>query len=250
LARELADVIHYFLDDAGAECAAPPLIALPIGEKEPLRLAFVWNLAVELARRGVRPSLLVPEASSLRDLLPAPAVGGVLAPELVLCSARTLGDFSRDIGRAVRSGRTDGLRLGLVPSEWIAGEGATPEAADLFRLTLLFAAPDPTDLEAVGELACRVADAAPGGVVGVTIHGVESVAEAREAFGRLAGPFEAKKGRALRSFGLLLDDLLVYRGVVERRPVVLSHPQSLAARALADLAGLVLADARAPGNLT
>jgi hypothetical protein len=249
VARELADVIHYFLDDAGGERPASPLLALPIGEKEPLRLAFVWNLAVELARRGVRPSLLVPEASSLRDLLPAPAVGGVLAPELVLCSARNLGDFQRDIARASRPGRADALRLGVVPSEWITGAQDAEAAAELFRFTLLFAAPDPTDLEGVGELAGRVADAAPGGVLGVTIHGVESVREAKEAFEALAGPFEAKKGRPLRSYGLLLDDLLVYRGVVERRPVVLSHPQSLAARALADLAGLVLADARAPGRL-
>jgi hypothetical protein len=248
MARELADVIHYFLDDAGERRAAAPLLALPIGEKEPLRLAFVWNLAVELARRGVRPSLLVPEASTLRDLLPAPAVGGVLAPELVLCSARTLGDFQRDIARAARPGRPDAIRLGIVPSEWIAGEADAGVAADLFRWTLMFAAPDPTDLEAVRDLASRVAGVAPGGILGVTIHGVECVAEAKAAFELLAGPFEAKKGRPIRSYGLLLDDLLVYRGVVERRPVVLSHPQSLAARALADLAGLVLADAREPGN--
>ena len=90
----------------------------------------------------------------------------------------------------------------------------------------------------------------PGAEVGVTLHGVESVAEARPAFGRLAGRFEAELGRPLRSFGLLLDDLLVYRAVVERRPVVLSHPQSLAARALADVARLLLGDARsgAPGT--
>ena len=240
-------MIHYFLDDAGEERAAPPLLALPIGEKEPLRLAFVWNLAVELARRGVRPSLHVPESSTLRDLLPAPAVGGVLAPELVLCGARTLPDFQRDVVRAARPGRGDSIRLGLVPSEWLADPGDARAAADLFRWTLLFAAPDPTDLEAAADLAARITDAAPAGVLGVTVHAVESVAEAKAAFERVAGPFEAKKGRPLRSYGLLLDDLLVYRGVVERRPVVLSHPQSLAARALADLAGLVLADARDPG---
>jgi hypothetical protein len=240
-------VIHYFLDDAGEERAAPPLLALPIGEKEPLRLAFVWNLAVELARRGVRPSLHVPESSTLRDLLPAPAVGGVLAPELVLCGARTLPDFQRDVARAARPGRGDAIRLGIVPCEWLADPGDARAAADLFRWTLLFAAPDPTDLEAAADLASRLADAAPAGVLGVTVHAVESVAEAKAAFEQVAGPFEAKKGRPLRSYGLLLDDLLVYRGVVERRPVVLSHPQSLAARALADLAGLVLADARDPG---
>ncbi|HVH07777.1 MAG TPA: hypothetical protein VNE71_17425, partial [Myxococcota bacterium] len=190
MARELADVIHYFLDDAGDDRAAPPLLALPIGEKEPLRLAFVWNLAVELARRGVRPSLHVPEASSLRDLLPAPAVGGVLAPELVLCGARTLPDFQRDVARAARPARGDALRLGIVPCEWVAEPADARAAADLFRWTLLFAAPDPTDLEAVGDLAARLSDAVPGGVLGVTIHAVESVAEAKGAFERLAGPFE------------------------------------------------------------
>jgi hypothetical protein len=85
----------------------------------------------------------------------------------------------------------------------------------------------------------------------VTLHGVESVAEAKAAFRKLSGRFEAERGRPLRSYGLLLDDLLVYRGVVERRPVVLSHPQSLASRALADVARLVLGDARAgaPGSV-
>ena len=131
----------------------------------------------------------------------------------------------------------------------LAGEGYLGFALAHPRLfEVLFAAPDPTDLEAASDLASRLTDAAPGGVLGVAIHAVESVAEAKAAFERVAGPFEAKKGRPIRSYGLLLDDLLVYRGVVERRPVVLSHPQSLAARALADLAGLVLADARDPGT--
>jgi hypothetical protein len=247
LARELGDVIHYFLEDtrSGGEAAESPLLAFPIREKEPVRLAFVWNLAVELARSGVRPSLVVPEASSVRDLLPAPAVGGVLAPELVLSQARTLRELAQD-SRIPRPAREDGLRLAIVPAEWVQGEGGVR----LLSWTLLFATPDPVDLEATLGLAGRIAAAEAGAEVGVTLHGVESVAEAEAAFRKLAGRFEAERGRPLRSYGLLLDDLLVYRGVVERRPVVLSHPQSLASRALADVARLVLGDARAsaPGS--
>jgi MinD-like ATPase involved in chromosome partitioning or flagellar assembly len=46
------------------------------------------------------------------------------------------------------------------------------------------------------------------------------------------------------SYGLLVDDLHVYRAIVARRPIGLEHPQSPAARALRDVARLVLEDAR------
>jgi hypothetical protein len=235
LPRELADVIHYFLDDVRSR---PSLVAVPVGEKDAVRLALLWNLAVELGRSGTRVSLLVPEAAAARELLPSPAVGGVLAPELVLSGARCLADLARD---ARPEGRDGALRLAVVPAEWVGAPGA---AAGLLAWTLLFATPDPPGLEATGVLAERIAALDPGAEVGVTLHGVESVEQARSAFERMAGRFEAATGRALRSYGLLLDDLLVYRGAVERRPVVLSHPQSLASRALADVARLLLVDAR------
>jgi hypothetical protein len=242
MARELADVIHYFLEDPPREAKGPeaPLVACPVGEKDAVRLAFVWNLAVELARNGVRPTLVAPEVSSVPDLLPAPAVGGVLAPELVLAPARTLAELARS-ARAPRAPREEALRIALFPVEWIEkGSGS-----GLLAWTLLFAGADPGDLDASLGLARRIAAAEPGAEVGVALHGVESVAEAEAAFADLAGRFEAELGRPLRSYGLLLDDLLVYRAVVERRPVVLSHPQSLAARALTDVARLLLGDARA-----
>jgi hypothetical protein len=163
----------------------------------------------------------------------------------VISGARTLADLARD-------GRRDGLREGMlrlaaVPAEWIGAPGPT---GGLLAWTLLFATPDPAGLEAAGWLAERVAQADATAEVGVTLHGVESVEEARVAFERMAGRFEAAAGRGLRSYGLLLDDLLVYRGAVERRPVVLSHPQSLASRALADVARLLLADARGVASET
>jgi hypothetical protein len=240
VARELADVIHYFLDEPGGGARpGAPLLALPVAEKQAVRLAFVWNLAVELARTAGRPSLLVPEGSSVHDGLPAPAVGGVLAPELVLSAARSLSGLARDARPPARTSRGDSLRLAAVPAEWVAADPGSP----LLAWTLLFATPDPADLDASLELAIRVARGSPSAEVGVTLHGVESVAEARAAFVSLAGRFEAELGRPLRSYGLLLDELLVYRAAVERRPVVLSHPQSLAARSLADVARLVVSDA-------
>ena len=76
--RELGDVLHYFLDEAGeapdgevcasVEARALPTIAVPLGERDVVRAAFVWNLAVELARAGTRPLLLAPEDASLEPL--------------------------------------------------------------------------------------------------------------------------------------------------------------------------------------
>jgi hypothetical protein len=82
--------------------------------------------------------------------------------------------------------------------------------------------------------------------VGVTLHGVATVAEARAAFERLAALAGPGLRGALSSYGVLLDDLDVYRGLAEGRAVGLARPQSLAARALADVARLLLGDAEAP----
>ena len=41
-----------------------------------------------------------------------------------------------------------------------------------------------------------------------------------------------------------VHDLDVYRAIVAQRPIGLDHPQSPAARALRDVAGLLLEDAR------
>jgi MinD-like ATPase involved in chromosome partitioning or flagellar assembly len=79
--------------------------------------------------------------------------------------------------------------------------------------------------------------------VGVTIHGVHSVAEAEATFRRLAGAAVRHLGVPLASYGLLLDDLHVYRAIVSRRAIGLTYPQSPTARALRDVARLLLGDA-------
>ena len=70
--RDLGDVLHYFIPEAGPEARSDPgpaaepvppagrpqagrassIVALPVEDADVLRAAFVWNLAVEAARLG------------------------------------------------------------------------------------------------------------------------------------------------------------------------------------------------------
>ena len=80
MARELGDVLHYFLDERPGDPemsaarappnSAPPMIAVPLGASDVVRAAFVWNLAVEIART------------------PAPGLREVFDPRGVLCPGR------------------------------------------------------------------------------------------------------------------------------------------------------------------
>ena len=80
--------------------------------------------------------------------------------------------------------------------------------------------------------------------VGVTIHGVTSVNEARCAFKHLSRLCQTRLQLDLTSYGLLVDDLHVYRAIAAGRPIGLAHPQAPATRALMDVAGLLYEDAR------
>jgi MinD-like ATPase involved in chromosome partitioning or flagellar assembly len=84
--------------------------------------------------------------------------------------------------------------------------------------------------------------AAGGRTIGVIVHGARSVSEASEVFSRLARTAERHLGRTLRSYGLLVDDLHVYRSIVSRRPIGLTHPHSPAAKALRDVARWIAED--------
>ncbi|HEX2486765.1 MAG TPA: hypothetical protein VHQ66_15770 [Myxococcota bacterium] len=243
MARELADVLHYFLDDAPPRAAEKlaPVVAVPLAGGDALRASFVWNLAVELARTGARPLVAVPSGARYADeLLPDPPLGGLLAPEVAHVSAEDLGAFAGAL-RPLRR-RARGLALALVPPAWLGG---TTGGSELLAWTLVFARPEEDQLDAATALAERAAAAAPFARLGVTLHGVGSVAEARDAFERLAGLARPALRSRLWSYGVLLDDLDVYRGLAQRTAVGLARPQSRAARALADVARLLLDDARA-----
>jgi hypothetical protein len=52
----------------------------------------------------------------------------------------------------------------------------------------------------------------------------------------------------LTSYGLLFDDLYVYRAIAAGRPIGLAHPQAPATRALMDVAGLIYENTRGVGS--
>jgi hypothetical protein len=263
VARNLEDVVDYFLPRSGAPTppaserpaptapaaerrAALPILAIPVGERDVVRAAFAWNLAVELARLGASAALLAPRDGEPSPIWPESGPGP-LGTEVVLTDARDLGALGRTaLDLAVsRAAECDvGFVLVRVPPEWLRGDG---DARALLRWVLLFTAGEPRDLAETYAVAKAILARHAGARVGVTIHGARRVALAEQAFRSLADATVRHLGRSVVSYGLLVDDLHVYRGIVARRPIGLEHPQSAAARALRDVAQLLMEDAGRPG---
>lgn len=275
--QTLADVLHYFIPESAAAPPTPvpsgvtqravadgtatarlpvalargarpaeaslPLVALPLGPRDVVRAAFVWNLGVELARLGASATILAPSRDAKSSLWPD-AGPGPLGSELVLAHADDLATLAR-AGRGLVEARereaphAPSVVLARVPPAWLERPG---DGAVLARRVLLFSSPDRRELLETYALVKRLVAVAPAARIGVTIHGVRSVAEARGAFHRLARAAERHLRRGLISYGLVADDLAVYRSVIARRPVSLSQPQSAAARSLGEVARLLLDD--------
>ncbi len=274
--RDLSEVLHYFLPEpasegeairetqdarlrrtgSGSRVAPPatltgpfpssvlPIIAIPIGDRDVLRAAFTWNVAVEIARLGGRAVVVAPGWEDPSPLWPGAGVGP-LGAELLPTSAADLGTLYRvaiDTAVAHAVGARDGgAVLVRVPPAWLR---APADGIALLRWTLLFTSPHATDLLETYGLSKLVLAAHEASQVGVAIHGARSFGEARNAFERLARTTRTHLRRDLLSYGLLVDDLHVYRAIVAQRPIGLVHPQSSAARALADVARMIFDDAR------
>jgi hypothetical protein len=251
LARGLADVLHYFIPEvpvsARGETAASasnvPILCVPLGDGDVVRAALIWNLAVEVARLGSGGTIVAPAIEAAASLWPD-AGQGPLGTELVLTFAEDLGELASaavDVAatRAEESAEP-GFVLVRVPPAWLE-KNPGPHAC--MRRVLILASGDRGDLlEAYAMVKRCFAFGAES--VGVTFHGVRSVTEAEQSFLRLARTSERHLGRPLTSYGLLVDDLHVYRSIVSRRPIGLTHPHSPAARALRDVARLLYTDLR------
>lgn len=264
--RDLADVADYFLPRSNPGVRAPvaatglppgdaepprasrpaalPIVAVPVGERDVVRAAFVWNLAVEVARLGASATLVAPSLAEPSPIWPEAGTGPVGA-EVVLAPAEGLAQLHRAaldhaVARAADSA-DGGLVLVRVPPAWL---GRAADGRALLRWVLLFATTERSDLMETYGLAKRVLATSHEARVGVTIHGARRVVEAQGAFLHLAGVAARHLGRDLASYGLLVDDLHIYRAIVSQRPIGLEHPQSRAARALRDVARLLLEDAR------
>jgi hypothetical protein len=268
LPRDLEDVLDYFLPGAGtpepgaamhapspdARPSAPrprtgrpaalPIIALPIGDRDVVRAAFAWNLAVEIARLGAHATLVAPDHPEGASLWPASGRGPIGAElDLVrVANLRELNHATLDVAVSKAADSTDGgIVLARVPLSWTR---QTSNSGTLLRWVLLFASPESHDLQEAYGLAKQLVRSAPTTRIGLTIHGARRIGEAEDAFTRIAGTAQRHLRHTVVSYGLLVDDLHVYRAIVARRPIGLEHPQSRAARALRDVARLLLDDAR------
>lgn len=239
MARQLADVLHYFLDDGAAAPGGPArCLALVAEPDELLGVAVLWNLAHELARRGT--SVAWVSALSDEELLPGDATAGIprlLAPVGELAG---LASAVREAGAKLRARRAPELVLTRVPPSWLAPDAC---AQELLAWALLLSGPDPERRDEARLRSRRIADACPGARIGVTVHGVRSVCEAESAFDALARELDTPRAE-LSSYGLLLDDHLLYDALLARRPVTQHRPESRAAHALRDVARLLHEDWR------
>jgi len=277
LPRDLADVLHYFLPELDGEPARPsvppaadqsrptigerrptfelepapdapaplPILGVPIGQRDIVRAALTWNLAVEVARLGGCSLVVTPEHDGASSPLWPGTGPGPLGTEVVSCTASDLDELHATAATlaAERAGKTrgGGIVFVRIPPSWLTTD---PSRANPIRWLLLLTSSNHRDLDDAWALAQRAIEANPATDVGFTIHGVGSIAEARNAFERLSRIADEQLGSALLSYGLLVDDLHVYRAIAAQRPIGLAHPQAPAARALSDVARLLYEDAR------
>ena len=274
--RDLADVLHYFLPEIDTESAEPkpaPLAArlqptsdsiprkrmvspelslplsilgLPIGDRDVVRAALTWNLAIETARLGASTVVVTPASDIGSPLWPEPG-RGPLGTELVFCPATDLDGLIEVARELAHSRANDGRRGGIVfvriPPAWLR-ETISAVTTRSIRWLLLLTSANRRDLSEAFELAKDMLAASPSAEIGVTIHGVSTISEAKSAFEHLSRISQERLGVVLASYGLLVDDLHVYRAIAAQRPIGLAHPQAPATRALMDVARLLYEDAR------
>lgn len=240
--RTLADVLHHFLPEAGEAPDPQPraepdsLLGIPLDDRDTLRRALVWNLAVELGRHGRRATLLAPDAPGAD--LAWPEDGRTLGARVERRPAATPSELLAAPG-AARPADSAPLRVACLPTAWVP---RLAEAAGRLRWVVLLARPDPDARLEIYAALKRMARALPEARFGLVLHGARSLEVARRGFERVALTAERCLNLRLRSYGLLVEDLEVCRSLVSGRPVALSHPRSAAARALADVAARILAD--------
>jgi hypothetical protein len=247
VARVLGEVFHYMIPEPGSassgSAAPPPLVCVPLWPRDVVRGALVWNLAVEAARQGASVSLVAPSAATCSSW-PPPGCGPlgvelaeVAATDLDAFAEAALGVARRAAGRAGRAA----LSLATVPAAWLRADAS---ARRFVRWVLLLTRPDERDLLETWGVLESVAAQAPWARLGACVFGVRSLADARHAFEGLAALAELELERQIVSYGVLIDDVHLSRAIVTRRPIPLAQPGCAAARALSDVASMLLEDAR------
>ncbi len=220
------------------------ILGLPISHSDVVRAAFAWNLVVEVARLGGHAVLVSPSHDTEASLWPDHGLGP-LGAEVVLAEAEDLGALERAVLDVAETRAAEAEEAGIVfarvPPLWLRKAADGPK---LLQHSLLFTSTEPRDLLETYGIAKLLLGSHIGGRIGVTVHGVQRLEEASEAFLHLSEVAERRLGRSLESYGALVDDLHVYRAIVARRPIGLAHPQSAAAHSLRDVAEILLRTAK------
>jgi hypothetical protein len=271
LPRDLADVLHYFLPEIDSDVDEPvsrldkkpsartlrvprdtesksssalPILGLPIGDRDVVRSTLAWNLVIETARLGASTAIVTPSSDQNSPLWPEPGPGP-LGTELVFCPATDLESLYKVAGELALTRADQARRGGIVfvriPPSWLAG--SAPVVSPV-RWMLLLTSAHRRDLDEAYELAESLLASNRVAEIGVSIHGVTTIAEAKNAFEYLSRISLERLGLTLASYGLLVNDLHVYRAIAAQRPIGLAHPQAPATRALMDVAKLLYEDAR------
>ena len=217
--------------------------------------AYTWNLAAETARLGGSSAILTPDVDRAAPLWPASG-SDRLDIEIVHSPARNLAELRKAAAELAaergKTARRGGVVFARIPPAWLAADAADAThanqdgggAVDWIRWLLVFTSARRRDVEMTFERVRRWVHERPGIEVGVTIHGVNRIDEARHAFDDLARACEERLGLSLASYGLLVDDLDIYRAIAAGRPIGSENPNAPAARALTDVARLLYEDAR------
>lgn len=241
-----------------AESSWLPLTVLgvPIGERDVVRAAYTWNLAREILRLGGSSAIVAPQADRDGPLWSAHAPAAVAEVEVVYSAARDLAELRRHAERVARErGRPagGGIVFTRIPPAWLADaptEAGKPDGhdrardADAIRWLLAFTSPRPREVDSLLERIQDWVRGRPGLEIGVTVHGAQRIEEAREVFDGLARGCDERLQLPLASYGLLVDDLELYRSIATGRPMYESDREAPAARSLTDVARLLYEDAR------
>lgn len=269
--RDLADVLHYFMPDIAADehraetlvrspqavtsahrsgshageprSSALPLAALPIADHEIVRASLIANLSVEIAALGGDATILTPATPNAEKLFP-PHLCESPRARVQVTQAKDLASLhSAAVELAEVRGADEnngGIVLVRIPPLWLQGvDHAADYATELFDWLLLFTSPDQRNLAETYTLAALILKQNPTAEIGLTVHGAKDRRDAADAFGRLARSVEQRLGLTLASYGLLVEDLDIYRALVAGRTVGRAYPGSISAQALREAAQLV-----------
>jgi len=237
VARDLSDVLHYFIDEPRAE---EPEARRPPGTSQAVRLTILLDPGEDLRRamveRLARAVFLGGEEAASRVVTPAEFTDPFVPPRLPEGVRRiaVASDGPAELDRASQSvaDAGPGWVLTLVPDAWLPSLGEAPQ---LFANSLLFTSPDEADLDGARRQTDALRRAVPDGRIGATIHDVVDLSSAEATFLELARRVEAEGLERLHSYGAVLDDRAILSGA-------LGQPSAGADEALRPVADLLRHD--------